>query len=118
MKVKFKTSLETWLRGLIEMEDGGGPALNKPTLEKTLLRLDWDKTRLRTPSQVVRAPGHDIGRKGEVRKSGDLGPLWKRRDLISDLGKSASARSKDQKVIFNLVKREKGFFLSLLIICP
>lgn len=102
MKVKFKTSLETWLRGLIETEDGGGPALNKPTLEKTLLRLDWNKTHLRTPSQVVRAPGHDTGRKGEVRKSGDLGPLWKRQDLIKDLGKGPSARCKDQKV--NLVK--------------
>lgn len=74
------------------MAGGGGPALNKPALEKTLLRLDWDKTRLRTPRQVVRAPRHDTGRKGDVRKSGDLGPLWERRDLIRDLGKSASVR--------------------------
>lgn len=44
-----------WLRGLIEMADGRGPALNKPTLEQNLPRLDRDKTRLRIPSQVVRA---------------------------------------------------------------
>lgn len=100
------------------MAGGGGPALNKPALEKTLLRLDWDKTRLRTPSQVVRAPRHDTGRKGDVRKSGDLGPLWERRDLIRDLGKGASVRCEDQKVIFNLIKRKRGFVLLLLVICP